>query len=462
MFVSFILVFSEIQIVPKTNRLIAPSIYIFHIAQEVLPEFIVPIQVDPTIAMEEMNARMQQSINAKHDHYWNTRNIKEAPKRVRYLKRKQDAEKICNIMNKRLQQNMRYNERKKRRKLLEKLLEVEEDAEDQTTPSSSDDEENNEEPVSECDSASSEQQSNNDVQSDKKPLLEIKDIDIKKLSSCAEEEVLLVFEELGIEPPECNNNQRGTKKYLDRMVKVLTYHQQNYYEGVKTSIPHNNIEKIKKKLDKTFCQQLFEFEETMFNIHPKHCSICHQRRLNMVVKDGICSRCRGESFRNKFTHDNHALPVWVDSETGQVHYELPRELKDLSIAEKLLIQKISPLVPVIHVKNGVLACRGHCCSFFQDISTICNVFPKLPSEITMVKVIRTSTTKGGDIVDRAFTVNKQKVLSALYWLKKHNHEYRNITIQTSRFDWMKENTECSLKDVITIESQEMEEQEKDR
>jgi hypothetical protein len=35
----------------------------------------------------------------------------------------------------------------------------------------------------------------------------------------------------------------------------------------------------------------------------------------------------------------------------------------------------------------------------------------------MVKVIRTSTTKGGDIVDRAFTVNKQKVLSALYWLK---------------------------------------------
>jgi len=102
-----------------------------------------------------MNARMQQSINAKHDHYWNTRNIKEAPKRVRYLKRKQEAEKICNIMNKRLQQNMRYNERKKRRKILEKLLEVEEDAEDQTTPSSSDDEENNEEPVSECDSASS-------------------------------------------------------------------------------------------------------------------------------------------------------------------------------------------------------------------------------------------------------------------------------------------------------------------
>jgi len=246
---------------------IAPSICIFHIEQEVLPKLIVPIYIDPTTAMEEMNARMQQSINAKHDHYWNTRNIKEAPKRVRYLKRKHEADKFCNIMNKRQQKSMRYTERRRQRKLLEKLLEVEEDAEDQT--SSSNEEETTEEPV--C--TNSEQQANNDVQSEKKPLLEIKDIDLKKLSSCAEEEVLLVFEELGIEPPECNNNQRGTKKYLDRMVKVLTYHQQNYYEGVKTSIPHNNIEKIKKKLDKTFCQQLFEFEETMFNIHPKHCSI---------------------------------------------------------------------------------------------------------------------------------------------------------------------------------------------
>jgi hypothetical protein len=184
--------------------------------------------------------------------------------------------------------------------------------------------------------------------------------------------------------------------------------------------------------------------------------------MNMTVKNGICNRCRSENFINKFTHDNKALPVWIDSETGIVHYELPQELKDLSIAEKLLIQKVSPLVPVIHIKNGVMACRGHCCSFFQDISTICEVFPKLPSDVTMVKVIRTSTTKGGDIIDRAFTVNKNKVLSALHWLKKHNHEYRNITIQTSRFDWMQERTECCLKDVITIESKEIEDEDKDR
>jgi hypothetical protein len=419
----------------------------------------------PTVTIteenEEMNSRLQQSINARHNHYWNTRDIRVAPKRARHLKRKQDAEKFSNIMAKRLQRNRRYNERKSRKQLLIKLLRVEEERHEQM--SSSDDKEDIEDPGSECNESSGNQQSNDKRQPhNTTAILEIKDIDIDTLSSSTEQEVLLVFKELGLKPPDCFSNERGTRKYFDRMIKILTYHKIHYYEGVRTTVPHNNIEEIKKKMDNTFCQQLFEFEETMFNIHPKHCSICHQRRLNMVVKFGVCSRCKAEKFVNKFTHENRALPVWIDSETGQIHYELPEELKNLSIAEKLLIQKVSPLVPVIHIKNGVLACRGHCVSFFQDISSICDVFPKLPSEVTMVKVIRTSTTKGGDIVDRAFTVNKQKVLSALCWLKRHNHEYRNISIQTNRFDWMADKAECSLREVITIESEEIEEEENDR
>jgi hypothetical protein len=31
------------------------------------------------------------------------------------------------------------------------------------------------------------------------------------------------------------------------MIKVLTYHKENYYKDLKTSIPHNNIEKIKEE-----------------------------------------------------------------------------------------------------------------------------------------------------------------------------------------------------------------------
>jgi len=417
----------------------------------------------PIVDWDAVKARMQQSRNAKYEFYNNTQNIRKAPKRVRHSKRRLEEED--RKLTRRQETKRRYYERLKKRKLLQELLKEEEDEEAETSSTESDEEmENCEDVASECKSTDTEKKSNSQEQLPKKALLEIKQIDIEKLSLSmeAEEEVLFVFKELGLPLPECNNNERDTKQYFDRMIKVLTYHKENYYKDLKTSIPHNNIKKIQRNLDKNFCQQLFQFEETMFNIHPKHCTICHQRKLNMVVKEGICSRCKGEHFINKFTHNNKALPVWIDSETEQVHYEAPKELKDLSIAEKLLIQKVSPLVPVIHIKNGVMACRGHCVSFFQDISTICKIFPRLPAEVTMVKVIRTSTTKGGDIVDRAFTVNKMKVISALTWLKKHNHLYNDIEIKKERLGWMKGKPECSLEDVITIESQDIEDGDNDR
>jgi len=395
-----------------------------------------------------VKAKIQQSKDAKYQFYQTTRNIKNAPKRVRHKKRLFEAED--RKLTKKQKDNLLAYERKKKRKLLEELLKEEEKEEDDDETFSTDNEE---------DMENNENTPNSEEQSPNKAILEIKQIDIEKLSLSMEEEVLFVFKELGLNPPECSNNERGTKQYFDRMINVLKYHKENYFKDVKTSIPHNNIKQLQRNLDKNFCQQLFEFEETMFNIHPKHCSICHQRKLNMVVKRGMCGRCRGEHFQNRFTHDNKALPVWIDAVTKQVHYELPKQLKDLSIAEKLLIQKVSPLVPVIHIKNGVMACRGHCVSFFQDISTVCKVFPRLPAEVTMVKVIRTSTTNKGDIVDRAFTVNKAKVLSALTWLQKHNHCYSDITIKKENMSWMKGRPECSLEEVITIESQDIEEEE---
>jgi hypothetical protein len=45
-------------------------------------------------------------------------------------------------------------------------------------------------------------------------------------------------------------------------------------------------------------------------------------------------------------------------------FDLPKELAHLTMAEKLLIQRVSPLVPVIHIKNGILGVRGHIVSFF--------------------------------------------------------------------------------------------------
>jgi hypothetical protein len=40
------------------------------------------------------------------------------------------------------------------------------------------------------------------------------------------------------------------------------------------------------------------------------------------------------------------------------------------------------------------------------------------------------------VYPKSLCVNKQNVLEALLWLKKHNSHYANITINESNLDWM--------------------------
>jgi hypothetical protein len=87
------------------------------------------------------------------------------------------------------------------------------------------------------------------------------------------------------------------------------------------------------------------------------------------------------------------------------------------LAEKLLIQRVSPLIPVIHKKNGILGSRRHVVSFFQDITDICSELPRLPSDVTMIKVVRTGTTVDRENLQNIFSVNRYKILNALLWLK---------------------------------------------
>jgi hypothetical protein len=145
-----------------------------------------------------------------------------------------------------------------------------------------------------------------------------------------------------------------------------------------------------------------------------------------------------------------------------VRYSIPSELSELTLAEKLLIQKVSPLIPVIHIKNGTLGFRGHVVSFFQDISGICNELPRLPNDVTMVKVVRQSLSNDGETIRKAFMVNREKVLKALQWLKKYINLYKDIEIVESNLDWISGSNESELKNIIHVDSKEMDIEDDDR
>jgi len=199
-----------------------------------------------------------------------------------------------------------------------------------------------------------------------------------------------------------------------------------------------------------FLKETFDFEAKLQQMKLSHCIMCRQFRLEMQTINNVCSRCNSHKKKPMFSHENKALPTWTKND--KVMYELPQELSHLTIAEKVLIQRVSPLVPVIHIKNCILGVRGHIVSFFQDISGIAKALPRLPSEVSMVKVIRDSKTRCGNQIKKAFTVDKRRVLSALVWLKKHNILYKDIDIDESRLSWMKNQKQCVLQYIITLDS----------
>ncbi len=54
------------------------------------------------------------------------------------------------------------------------------------------------------------------------------------------------------------------------------------------------------------------------------------------------------------------------------------------------------------------------------------------------------------VYPKLLCINKQNVLEALLWLKKHNAYYANITINESNLDWMNDQNEANIRTQASI------------
>ena len=97
-------------------------------------------------------------------------------------------------------------------------------------------------------------------------------------------------------------------------------------------------------------------------------------------------------FAKRLTRLQFRHPVWIDDDK-QVHYTVPEELAELTEGEKLLIQQVSPYIPLQHLHNGSYGAKGHVCLFPQNIHSICTVLPRLPSNVTSISVVKPTSQK---------------------------------------------------------------------
>ena len=198
---------------------------------------------------------------------------------------------------------------------------------------------------------------------------------------------------------------------------------------------------------------ILDFEKRTKALSYSMCNCCKQTKLNMRTREvnGIhyCQLCFS---KKRYEHKDwqKQLPLWIDKNSN-LHFELPTELIGLREGEKLLIQQISPYVPLQHLSKGAYGCKGHVCSFPQDVQEVCTVLPRLPSNVNVIRVIKQYKMEEGEIGTHTFVIRKHKVLAALHWLKAHNYLYHDIQIDESHLDWMEGNEEKELPLTHSIE-----------
>ena len=203
------------------------------------------------------------------------------------------------------------------------------------------------------------------------------------------------------------------------------------------------------------------FEDKIANISHQRCAVCRGVGLRMITKINrttripTCANCARRGYDDAFMQE--VLPIWID-DNKKVRYDLPPELLKLREGEKLLISPYLVYVPLHHMRKGQLAIKGHVCCFPQDVASVATELPRMPADTTFVKVVRCFKDETDEkIKSKHFTIRKEKVLSALQWLKKYSKVFDDILIQPSNLAWMGTDIEKELPSFTATENMNEEE-----
>jgi hypothetical protein len=204
-------------------------------------------------------------------------------------------------------------------------------------------------------------------------------------------------------------------------------------------------------------EQILEHEFLTNNLNIVKCNVCLECHIqNNVLPDRESYTCKKCCKRkdNDYYLNNNLHPVWFKvnkdgshklDEAGKKnpHFEIPQELKRLTVAERLLIQRCATFVPSVHLSNGTFALKGHCVSFPQDITQMYDELPHRKEQVLVfIGYIGNKDTSA--VYPKSMRVNQRNVSNALLWLKKHNPHYSNVAINESNLDWMKDKDEAIL------------------
>ena len=128
---------------------------------------------------------------------------------------------------------------------------------------------------------------------------------------------------------------------------------------------------------------------------------------------GRCEACISSPCNRDYNWQNMMHPGVV-----------PVELQGLTDLEELLIARTSVFMSVYRLKHGFHGYKGHVLNVSQAACTLYNCIPRKWDELSTVAFV--DVDKAGH--KKSFKVNKARVFKACQWLKAHNLDFADVTI----------------------------------
>ena len=191
------------------------------------------------------------------------------------------------------------------------------------------------------------------------------------------------------------------------------------------NVPHNSLNEC-----------MHTFHEQQYKWRQMQCTVCSEiwpSRDKSSKQLYECIRCsRDKNVVKKFStaNDMHPGPV-------------PECLQNLTQVEEMLIARVSPIMYIYRKHGGQRGYKGHVLNLTQDIQSLLDKLPQAVSKLPVL-ILRRS---GANDTYSDFTVQRQKVLSALIWLKQNNPYYKTMIID---YDILAELPENSAPDELFV------------
>ena len=159
------------------------------------------------------------------------------------------------------------------------------------------------------------------------------------------------------------------------------------------------------------------FINKLNNIQQLTCQFCQETSFITVDQaHRTCSKCTSEPRRQKFSAENNMDP-------GPT---VP-ELVGLTPVEQMLIAQVNPNMTLMRLpRGGQYAFRGHVLNVPQDVNAFVTNLPRRVNQLEILVLKKQGANP--DLPPTYFTVNRQRVLDALVWLKNNNPYYHHINI----------------------------------